>query len=38
MELSFFLEELFKRPVDLLTTGGISPYIEPTIRKEVVWV
>ena len=38
MELSFFLEELSGKPVDLVTTGGISPYIEPAIRKEVVWV
>ena len=38
MELSFFLEELFGKTVDLVTTGGISPYMEPTIRKEVVWV
>ena len=38
MELSFFLEELFEKPVDLVTTGGLSPYIEPAIRKEVVWV
>ena len=38
MELSFFLEELLGKSVDLVTTGGISPYIEPAIRKEVVWV
>ncbi len=38
MDLSFFLEELLGKPVDLVTTNGISPYIEPTIRKEVIWV
>ena len=38
MELSFFLEELLGKPVDLVTTNGISPYIEPAIKKEVIWV
>lgn len=38
MDLSFFLEELLGTSVDLVTTNGISPYIGPTIRKEVVWV
>jgi predicted nucleotidyltransferase len=38
MELSFFLEERLGKPVDLVTTNGISPYIEPAIRKEVIWV
>lgn len=38
MDLSFFLEELFGKTVDLVTTNGISPYIEPAIRKEVIWV
>ena len=38
MDLSFFLEELLGKPVDLVTTNGVSPYIEPAIRKEVIWV
>lgn len=38
MELSFFLEELFGKAVDLVTTNGISPYIESTVKREVVWV
>ncbi|UCE73492.1 MAG: nucleotidyltransferase family protein [Methanomassiliicoccales archaeon] len=38
MDLSFFLEELLGKPVDLVTTNGISPYIETAIRKEVIWV
>ena len=38
MDLSFFLEDLFGKTVDLITTNGISPYIAPSIRKEVVWV
>ena len=37
MELVFFLEELFGREVDLVTTDALSPYIASTVRKEVVW-
>jgi len=38
MDLSFFLEDLFENTVDLITTNSISPYIAPTIRKEVIWI
>lgn len=37
MDLVFFLEELFGREVDLVTTEALSPYIAPVVRKEVVW-
>lgn len=37
MDLCFFLEELFERKVELITTGSLSPYIEPYIKKEVKW-
>ena len=37
MELAFFLEELFGREVDLVTTGGLSPHIAPFVEREVVW-
>ena len=37
MDLLFFLEELFGKDVDLITTSGMSPYIRPNIEKEVVW-
>ena len=37
MGLVFFLEELFGREVDLVTTRGLSPYIRPAVEKEVVW-
>ncbi|MEA1999466.1 MAG: nucleotidyltransferase family protein [Euryarchaeota archaeon] len=37
MDLLFFLEELFGKDVDLITTKGMSPYIRPNIEKEVVW-
>jgi predicted nucleotidyltransferase len=35
MELSFFLEELFGRKIDLVTIEGLSPYIGPYILREV---
>lgn len=35
MHLAFFLEELFGRPVDLITTESLSPYIGPHILREV---
>ncbi len=37
MDLLFFLEELFGKKVDLVTTGGLSSHIGPHIRREVVW-
>ncbi len=37
IELIFFLEELLDRKVDLVTTGGLSPYMKPTVEKEVLW-
>ncbi len=35
--LSFFLEDLFGRKVDLITTSGLDKYIRPYVEKEVVW-
>lgn len=37
MNLSFALEELFKRKIDLVTNKSISPYILPLIEKEIYW-
>ena len=37
MDLLFFLEDLFGKDVDLITTSGMSPYIRPEIEREVVW-
>jgi uncharacterized protein len=34
MQLSFFLEELFGRKVDLVTPESLSPYIGPHILHE----
>ncbi len=35
MDLSFFLEELMGRKVELVTTESLSPYIGPQILQEV---
>jgi predicted nucleotidyltransferase len=37
MDLAFFLEELFGREVDLVTTRGLSPHVAPIVEREVVW-
>jgi uncharacterized protein len=38
MHLSFFLEELFERPVELVTPESLSPYLGPKIMKRVEYV
>ncbi len=35
MRLAFFLEELLKRKVELVTPESLSPYMRPYIIKEV---
>src|SRR5262245_54920113 len=35
MHLGFFLEDLFDRPVGLITTASLSPYFGPHILREV---
>ena len=35
MELSFFLEDILKSRIDLVTKESLSPYIGPNILKEV---
>ncbi|MDD3621980.1 MAG: nucleotidyltransferase family protein [Methanofollis sp.] len=37
MALITYLEALFGRKVDLITTGGIDPYLRPYIEDEVIW-
>lgn len=37
MDLVFALEKLFKRKVDLITNGNLSPYIQPYVLKEIKW-
>ena len=38
MNLSFLLEEIFQKKVDLLTNEMISPYIRPYVLKEVKYL
>ncbi len=38
MELSFFLEEVLQRRIELVTLESLSPYIGPHILKEVEYV
>ena len=38
MQLSFFLEELLGRPVELVTLESLSPYIRPHIMREVEYI
>ena len=38
MTLSFFLEVLFQRRVELVTAESLSPYIGPYILKEAEYV
>jgi len=38
IQLSFFLEDLFKRRIELVTRESLSPYIGPHILSEVEYV
>lgn len=38
IHLAFFLEDIFKRRVELVTPDALSPYIGPYIMKEVEYV
>lgn len=38
MQLSFLLEDLLKRPVELVTVESLSPYLGPYITQEVEYV
>lgn len=35
MELSFFLEDLMQRRIELVTVESLSPYLRPHILREV---
>ena len=36
MDLKFFLEDLFQRPVDLVLTDAVKPRLRDSILKEAV--
>ena len=37
MELSFSLEEIFHKQIDLVTANGLSLYLKPIILENVEW-
>ena len=37
MDLKFYLEALFERPVDLVLSDTIKPRLKPVIQKEVAY-
>jgi len=37
MELKFFLEDLFRHPVDLVLAETVKPRLKPLIAQEVVY-
>ncbi|MBI3813182.1 MAG: nucleotidyltransferase family protein [Nitrospinae bacterium] len=37
MDLISSLESLFKKKVDLITKGSLSPYVRPYVEKEAQW-
>ncbi len=37
MDLKFFLEELFGRSVDMVTSGAIKPRVKPYVDRDVTY-
>ncbi len=37
MNLSFYLEDLMRREVDLVMVKGLHPRIRPHVEKDVIW-
>jgi hypothetical protein len=37
IELCFFLEDLLGRKVDLLTPESMSPYIKPSVERDIYY-
>ena len=37
IDLAYYLEELDGKKIDLITVKGLSPYILPSVEKEVIW-
>ena len=37
MDLSFYLEDLFGRKVDLVTVKGLNPRIRTYVERDVIW-
>ena len=37
MDLSFYIEDLFGRKVDLVTIKCLHPRVRPYVEKDVIW-
>ena len=37
MDLKFYLERLFGRPVDLVTADTVKPRLKPVIERQVIY-
>jgi predicted nucleotidyltransferase len=37
MDLKFYLEKLFGKPVDLVVADNVKPRLKPVIAKEVIY-
>ena len=37
MDLKFYLEKLFGKPVDLVTADSVKPRLKPIIEREVIY-
>ena len=37
MDLKFYLERLFQRPVDLVTADTVKPRLKPVIERQVIY-
>lgn len=37
LDLERYLQSLFPRKVEIVSTDGVSPYIMPYISREVIW-
>ena len=37
MDLKFYLERLFGRPVDLVTADTVKPRLKPAIERQVIY-
>ena len=37
MDLKFYLENLFGRPVDLVTADTVKPRLKPVIERQVIY-
>lgn len=37
IDLAFYLEDLYRKKINLITLKGMSPYLLPIVEKEVCW-